>query len=1223
MSAFFSSKALLAVLTASAALTASAQDPIITLHTNLYNIAGAENHFVVYMGMTSDDTVEIDGGYGPTTFNVSQAVYNPTTAAIDASQIVTTVSPEGVVTIYGDASKIDYIDFQGTYITSIEMSNLTNLEIINFDNDELQALDLTPFTKLQSVSLKGNPFDVSPLIIGTNKPDLAILNLNLTGQVESSFNISNYPNLMSFTAWNCQSLSQCDPSGCPNLLQLSIDGTAVSSLDVSNNPRLSILNISETRISDIDLSHNQALTQFYCSNTSGVTNTDVHLNSIDVSHNPELVYLFCGGNDFTSLDLSQNSKLITLSASYNKLSSIDLSGKPDLFDINISYNNMDFATLPINPGTWGDYIYTQNDMKVARSFPVDGSLDLSARVLRKGYNTYVQMARRSPENPAEITYLDGTYFTFTDGVVNFLKPVADSVFMQYSCDAFPDGFLNTTPFVVKTAAEYGKPVVVAQFQIESIPADGLSQLRLAVAGASEASPVTVYIDLGDGTLTPCSITTSSLPDQPNVKLPFSGYLCKIAVTDDAIITGFGYDGHLTKAIVSGLTALQTLDLSDCGLYTIDLSENSSLTHLNLSHNNLREVVLFDSRAWMNKRHLSYIDLSYNQLTAFEVPDNRVARYLDLSHNNIPELMMRDSDNLIHFNVAANSLESLNMSYAAGLQYLDASDNQLSTIVFAEGVAPDYINISGNKFTFANMPQLPAAAETVYAPQRDIAIPVIGPAVNLSNQYLRINGHLTEYAWAFEDGADAVEGVDYTVNEGVTRFLTTDKGKLIGRLTNAGLPLLTIYTTPIQPTQNPDRVLATFTTPVGGQNASLSLAGNYDGMGLYIDWSGNGDLDQYVLGTTYRLFEATTTGEAEVKVYTYSADDRLTVFSIDNVTMSSIDASQMTDLINFSVTNASLTNDGLILPENPALLELILEGNRLTDIDLSAYPNLVALSLTNNRLTSYDLSKHPQLQVAALAYNQLTALTFNNPRLWFLAVAQNNLESLDLSKARNLETLSVSHNRLSTLDVSRLSRLHNLYVDFNRFNFATLPPVLDTYAAYVYANQADINPTVTDGCRINLAYTATSASGSATEFYWYKGYPELDEEGYFVGDELTADTDFTIAAGVTTFLGSFDNVVGVLTNEAFPEMYLLTTAVNVVDAGVGNVAVDGAGYTVKALNSAITVNGPAGSRVALYTTTGQLVATAVIAADGEVTFSNLAPAVYLVNTPAGTFKTALR
>ena len=347
----------------SAVAQSQEETPIITFKTNIYDQYGAENAFHIVLGSTSTDYFDIDCGFGTAEYEVSPAYFNSESQAMTGTTIACRVSPEGIVRIYGDPSNIDYLDAEGCYIDWIDMDGCANLEILDLSHNELKRLDLSPFTKLQALYLSDNTFTAeTPLKVGPNKPNLAILEIDIIEHLDQSFNLSDYPSLISFDAYHNTDLYNVDPTGCPELAVMSLELTNVATLDVSQNTKLTRLNISDSRITDIDLSHNTALTNFLAQHTSGTINTDVRLNAVDVTNNPNLTLLSLVGNNLADINLSNNPALVTINLRRNSLSAIDLANNPNLYAVDLAYNDFDFATLPLPQEGWGEYYYQRSPM---------------------------------------------------------------------------------------------------------------------------------------------------------------------------------------------------------------------------------------------------------------------------------------------------------------------------------------------------------------------------------------------------------------------------------------------------------------------------------------------------------------------------------------------------------------------------------------------------------------------------------------------------------------------------------------------------------------------------------------------------------------------------------------------------------------------------------------------------------------------------------------------
>ena len=237
-------------------------EPAITIKTNAYATLGATNKFSILIGVTAEkEYYDIDQGFGTEEFEATYATID-SEGTWHGSVLSCRVSKEGEIKIYGDPEKIDVIKAIGCYITEIDLSKCVNLDILNLEHNELKNLDLTPNTKLEAIYLSDNPgTPETPIIIGTPKPDLRILEVDIIDNFDPSFR-PDYPKLQALDCYYNRGLKNLDLSGCPNLINLVVEMTSVESLDLTPVPDMWHLNISESRIRDIDLSKVPKLTEF-------------------------------------------------------------------------------------------------------------------------------------------------------------------------------------------------------------------------------------------------------------------------------------------------------------------------------------------------------------------------------------------------------------------------------------------------------------------------------------------------------------------------------------------------------------------------------------------------------------------------------------------------------------------------------------------------------------------------------------------------------------------------------------------------------------------------------------------------------------------------------------------------------------------------------------------------------------------------------------------------
>ncbi|MGM9841104.1 MAG: T9SS type A sorting domain-containing protein [Candidatus Limisoma sp.] len=1201
----------------------STDEPIITIKTRAYEQNGELNELSIVLGANAEGQyVDVDCGFGKVEYELAQTSFNPDDQELTGTFITCKVSPAGVIKIYGDASTIDYINADGCYIQQIDFSQCTNLGLLSLNHNELQSLDLTNFPNLSAIYLSDNTFTAeTPLKIGGNKPNLTILDISITDYLDQSFNLSDYPKLASFSGYHCLSLHNVDPSGCPDLLRLTLDVTPVKTLDVSHNPNLLILNISDTAIPEIDLSNNIYLTELYCSHESGSLNKDVKLKSLDLTHNPELVYLFCSNNELTQLDISNCPKLVNIYASNNYLTSFDPSNNPELNIVKINGNCLDFTTIPENPGTWSEYEYDQRSFVVDKSYKVGDSIDMSARVNRENSTTEGALFSISEYNPNSPSLLDDSYYTYDNGKITFNKAVSDSVYVAYANNVLTGTYLYTQKFKVKTAEEFGKPNTACSFTTTASTGSEIS-FSVGVAGATADAPKEFYVDLGNGETQSFYATTSELPEAANIVANLAGYgPIKVSLPEGDMLTALAVnDLPLTSISVSESPSLKVLKLVNTGLYSIDLSWNKSLTTLDLSGNNLFNLTLEGINEPYSKSFLANINVSNNQLTDITLNSTYAIHNLDLSGNSLTELDFSDFDYAESINVANNQFTSLDFTNCGDLRKLNISNNLIESVILptSNGITEFYCN--NNNLTLATIPEpIPGQYEVYkYAPQNDLQIATKGPGVDLSAQN---RGQATIYIWTTESGDVLTAGTDYTIENGKTRFINTTVGKIYCAMKNPQFPDFSgddvFKTTKIEAAEMPTNKIASFTTTADGETVALSLAAQAANTALYIDWAGDGNVDQYLLGTTYRLFSATTYAGVNVGVYTYEPTEKITVFSMKGASLSDFDGKNLTAAQNINVSGAGLSS--ISLPENSTTLaELILDDNNFSSFDLSKYPALKLFSINNNKLSDLDLSQRSGIQIVSASYNNISNVTFNNPNLWSLYLANNELESISFENAKNIEQLSLDANNLSTLDVSGLSKLIALTLNNNKFTFSTLPPVKSSYAVYRYENQAPIEIQEVDG-KVDLSSEAT-IDGTETVYTWYIDYPTTNLYGELEGEALVEDYEYTLDGGVTTFIFTRSDIVGVLTNEKFPSLTLFTTMLD-IQGGAKSVESDDA-IKAFAAKGRIVISAEPGMAYQLYNISGSLV-DASTTVQGLTTINNLSSGVYLLKVDTKTFKLIVR
>lgn len=1161
------------------ALSATAADlgkPIVTFKTTLYDDFGTQNAFHFQIGATEQSYFDIDFGFGAIETEVGVASFDSSESAMKGSTVTGTVSEEGTVRIYGDPSKIDYLDLEGVYITQLDIQSLTNLQILNLNHNLLESLDLTPHTKLMALYINDNPFNVSPLVVGTPKPELQIAEMNILGALDPNFNLADYPAMLSFDAYATHSLTKCDPTNCPELLKLSIDLTNVSSIDVSKNPKLLILNVSETKVTSLDLSNNPYLTELYCTHT-GSYNSNYKFTELDLSHNPELVRLYCGGNSLTDLDISAQTKLVSFGCNRNLLPGISFAENPDLYSVDISNNLMDFDTMPLPRETFNEYYYWQQQMPVARSFPVNQQLDFSRRVLRVGGETWCALfACQTDEEGMPVNVeLDQSYYTFDQGRVTLLKESTDSLYLAFANELFPDYDIRTQCFMVKSPENYGKDNPVVSL---SAPVGTTLDMAVGLRGATADSPVAFSVDFGDGSPVQFNANAQQAVDN-NASGTVSGTVT-IFIPEGMDITSLSVDGiQLSSINLTAASALQHLSLTNCGLKDIDLRWNRCLVNLNLKGNALTSLNVEGIDGSYGKNVLQTINAADNALTYFG-PYATDAHTIDVSNNQLESFPLAQANLLQNLNVSGNRITELNLDDCESLSVLNAADNNLSAIPYPITTTFTELNISGNRIPLTALP-VNAAPVYTYAPQQPWVIPTKAPTVNLTGQLLDVQGKSTSFAWYnAEDNTPVDHSMISEEKPGIFKFAGEEVGTVYCAMTHPLFPdfeTKQYVTTSVSAAEVPTHVVCKFTTAETVEKGIVTLTAAQPNTTVFIDWTGNGDLQEYLLSTSYIPFEVSTTAGTTCTVYSYDDNDGVSVFSLNVGKLDNVDASEMKQLTTFTLLNAGIAPDQVKFPVHSPLQEVSVTGSQFTSLDpfIPFAGTLTMIGVGHNQLTEVDLSPFAKLNNFYAGYNKIESIKFNNPLLWETSLEGNQFKEIDFTGAPKLSQISLFDNYLSSIDLTPMERVILLDISTNCFDFNTLP-ANEGFILYIYGNQRPITATVTDQAQVDLdGYGAQS-------FRWFIGTPGFDEEGNLAGEELVLNEEYTLEGGVTTFLRNFHHIMCVMTNEAFPSLYLYTDFLDVTTAGIDTVA-GAETFGVSVNGNTISATAPA----TLYNAAGQI------------------------------------
>ena len=127
----------------------------------------------------------------------------------------------------------------------------------------------------------------------------------------------------------------------PELDNLWCSKNELTELDVSRNRKLDTLVCDDNHLTSLDVSRNTVLSELSCCGNE--------LTALDVSMNPELRELYCSRNGLKTVDVSRNPKLEVLHCSEVGLTSLDVRYNPELTTLMCSWNQLKTVDISNNP----------------------------------------------------------------------------------------------------------------------------------------------------------------------------------------------------------------------------------------------------------------------------------------------------------------------------------------------------------------------------------------------------------------------------------------------------------------------------------------------------------------------------------------------------------------------------------------------------------------------------------------------------------------------------------------------------------------------------------------------------------------------------------------------------------------------------------------------------------------------------------------------------------
>ena len=256
-------------------------------------------------------------------------------------------------------------------ISSINLSNNSNLMYINVAENQLETLDVSNNLNLDNIVAYGNKlsgtFDASN---NTKLEKLSVNNNQLTG-----LNLGNISSLEELYIYKNNLSGTLDLSKNTELKNLSAYNNNFTGFNMTGLNKLEKLSIGTNNITDTNVVNN--IVSVIINNKDHLDTISIEgllIGTIDPSVFPELTSLNVGGCGLSSLDVSNNAKLKTLRAHENNLSSLDVSHNAELSNLTADNTTIVIAGIEDENLTSGQKTFNLSSLKFIST---DGNTTIS------------------------------------------------------------------------------------------------------------------------------------------------------------------------------------------------------------------------------------------------------------------------------------------------------------------------------------------------------------------------------------------------------------------------------------------------------------------------------------------------------------------------------------------------------------------------------------------------------------------------------------------------------------------------------------------------------------------------------------------------------------------------------------------------------------------------------------------------------------------------------
>ncbi len=798
------------------------------------------------------------------------------------------VSNRGISNLIGiqDFTALEYLDFNNNNVDSlnvlnntalrilrlrnnnvntIDISNNTNLINLLIENNGLERLDVSNNVNLEQLYLAGNVLTDLDL---SNNPNLEILGVNTNNLVNLNIQNGNNTNITTFVAVNNPDLNciLVDNVGYSNANWTSID-PQVSFNDVECNNYTAIPDPNfEAALESLgydNISGDGQVPTVFIESVTGLNLFNRNISDLTgIEAFTALTNLNCERNNLTSLDLQYNTNLQILNCGLNLITALDLQHNTVLENLNCARNSIPSLDLQYNT--------------VLRSVNCERNSMTMLNISNNPALEALDCERNS------IGAIDITNNSLLETLVIRLNPISELNLSQNTALRIyiGDGTrINTLNFNTNVLLE---TVVVRSNDITEINIKNQNNTNITNFDASN-SPNLTCIAVDDVSYSIDNWT------QVNNATVFTSTFCNYTAIPDAnfeaALNALGYDdiaadGQVPTSLIEGLTSLDVSNQLIMDLTGIE--DFTALETLNANSNSLTTVDLSANIA------LRSISIRENTLASLDVTNNSNLETIAIQDNNVSSLDLSNNTALNYLGIARNSLATIDVSNNINLSELFAGSNALTgTIDLSNNPNLTVVGLNGNNITYLDVRN-----------GFNTAITTFTTAENPNLYCIQV------------DDAD-YSTTNWTAIDTQTFFSDIDTS---------------CYTS----------------IPDPDFEAALGDLG-------YDDIPGDGQVPKgFIAGVTVlNVINKSIEDLSGIEDFTSLTDLRIAANPITEIDLTNNTALEALDAANCDISTINIT--GLTQLRN-----LYIQLNELPSLDLSAFPNLENLDVSNNLLTALNI-----------------------------------------------------------------------------------------------------------------------------------------------------------------------------------------------------------------------------------------------------------------------------